>query len=379
MNIHDLKEAVPDPLVIVAELDKVVIGQDAAKKTLSIALLNRALGRLVNENMLIMKHKLHKSNVLLIGPTGVGKTQLIRSLSEISGIPISINDVTSITAGGYIGGKVEDIVLRHVYLCEKWLQDNYERLVEETPLIEQIDKTQLVLELVENGVIYIDEIDKICSRDAKGGRDVNGDMVQNELLKILEEGTLNLSLSRLPPAESGIKEIKTKNILFIGGGAFSGLSDIIHDRLNKSNAIGFDSNIVTRLSKEKDKEKLLQKVRAEDLISYGLKPEFLGRLPLKAVLNPLDIKTLTRIIKEPTDSILKQYTELFSVLGKELKITAGAIKEIATKAHELKLGARSLKSIFNSVFEDELFNIFNNKKSKLTITKNKVKDKCDQL
>ncbi len=377
LNSTELKEVVPNPKKIVQLLDEHIVGQEDAKKMLSLLLLNRALLRLKNSNKIWIETDIQKSNVMLIGPTGTGKTALIRALSEIADTPIGIYDVTSITSAGYVGNKVEDVLVKHVNEVETYVQDHYHRLafgMEITPFT----KFDMIENMVNNGIMYLDEIDKICKRDSQQGhKDINGDMVQNELLKILENGSVGLSNAKAAWPKSGITEVKTDNIVFILGGAFSGLSEIIHKRMNKNHAIGFGADI--RIPLKDNDQGLLKHVTTEDLISYGFKAEFLGRMPLRAVLNPLSIDTLKQIITQPKNSILKQYQGLFNVFDIELFLEKGAITEIATQAIDLGMGARSLRPIFNSIFQDELFNVFDNTEKSLTITKSMVKKRCEKL
>lgn len=372
----ELKTVVPNPKTVVKLLDEHIVGQEDAKKMLSLLLLNRALLRLKNNNKIWIETDFQKSNVLLIGPTGTGKTALIRALSEIADTPIGVYDVTSITSAGYIGNKVEDIIVKHVNEVENYVNDNYNRLALDIP-ITPFTKMDIIEDMVSNGIVYLDEIDKVCKRDSQSGnKDINGDMVQNELLKILENGEVNLSNAR-SSSRSGMSLVKTDSMVFICGGAFSGLSEIIHRRMNKAHSIGFGSEL--RINLKEDDQSLLKHVITDDLVEYGFKAEFLGRLPLRAVLNPLSIDTLKQIITQPKNSIFKQYQSLFSVFEIELFLEKGAITEIANQAISIGMGARSLRPIFNSLFQEELFNIFDTTEKSLTITKSMVKKRCEKI
>lgn len=347
------KDVLPNPKKTVQKLDQYIIGQKDAKYTLALMLLNQSLLKLHSAGKLYLPTKLNKTNVLLIGPTGTGKTALIKALSEMNQIPISINDITTCTAAGYIGGKVEDILVNHIVEVQDYANDNYNRLKIEANIL--ASKTEFIKEIAETGIIYLDEIDKIRRRSSGDNIDVNGDMVQNELLKLLEDGNISLASARQYWKSKYISSIKTDNIIFICGGAFEGLDEIISKRLGKNDSIGFTSDLTYKSLK---KGELLKHVTTEDLIAYGFKPEFLGRVPLRAVLSPISPKMMEKIILEPKNSVFSQYAAILNSFGIDVDISKSAIQEIAMLATEMGMGARALKPIFSKLFEDVFFNIW---------------------
>ena len=331
------------PNQIKARLDEEIIGQEYAKQVISVAAFMHTLRITTGQG--------NKSNVLMIGPTGSGKTRMMQVLSEVLDLPLAITDATTLTEAGYVGDDVESIVSRLLQVSD----NNVER--------------------AQHGIIYIDEIDKIArtSENRSISRDVSGEGVQQALLKLIE-GTVAMvpQKSNTKHPNQDMIQINTKDILFICGGAFDGLEKIVKNRLTPS-GIGLGSKAQKENAKFGKDHDYLQDVDSHDLVKFGLIPELVGRLPIRIPLHPLGVDDLIKIITEPRSSILNQYQSLLSSVNVDLKVTPEAIKLIAEKASKHKAGARGIRTVLEELLLNGIYNIKDNKKSELVITEEQIK------
>ncbi len=320
--------SIPAPHKIKASLDDYVIGQDYAKKAISVAVYNH-YKRVFTDTMDDIE--IEKSNMLMIGPTGSGKTYLVKTLARILDVPLAIADATSLTEAGYIGDDIESVISKLLAAADN-----------------DVEKAQ-------RGIVFIDEIDKIAKKKNTNQRDVSGESVQQGMLKLLEGSDVEVPVGASSKnAMVPMTTVNTKNILFICGGAFPGLEDIIKERLNKQSSMGFRSDLKDKYDNDPD---LLSKVTLEDLRNFGMIPEFIGRLPVVFTLQSLNKDMLVRILKEPKNAILKQYQKLLELDEVKLDFEEGALEAIAEKAMEKKTGARALRAIIEEFMLDIMYEI----------------------
>ena len=323
----DIKN-IPAPHKIKARLDEYVVGQEYAKKAMSVAVYNH-YKRVATDTMDDIE--IEKSNMLMIGPTGCGKTYLVKTLARLLDVPLAITDATSLTEAGYIGDDIESVVSK---------------------LLAAADND---VERAEQGIIFIDEIDKIAKKHNTNQRDVSGESVQQGMLKLLEGSEVEVPVgANSKNAMVPLTTVNTKNILFICGGAFPDLEDIIRERLQKKTSMGFNAELKDKLDHDKD---LLSKVTVEDLRKFGMIPEFLGRLPIIFTLKGLDKDMLVKILKEPKNAILKQYQKLLALDEVRLDFDDDALEAIAEKAMEKDTGARALRAIIEEFMMDIMYEI----------------------
>ena len=342
----DLK-AIPAPHKIKAKLDEYVIGQEYAKKVISVAVYNH-YKRVATGTMDDIE--IEKSNMLMIGPTGSGKTYLVKTLARLLDVPLAIADATSLTEAGYIGDDIESVVSKLLAAAGN------------------------DVEKAEQGIIFIDEIDKIAKKKNTNQRDVSGESVQQGMLKLLEGADVEVPVgANSKNAMVPLTTVNTRNILFICGGAFPGLEDIIKERLNKQASIGFRADLKDKYDNDPD---ILEKVTLEDIRNFGMIPEFIGRLPIVFTLKGLTKDMLVQILKEPKNAILKQYQKLLALYEVQLCFEEGALEAIAEKALEKKTGARALRAIIEEFMLDIMYEIPKDDSiGKVTITREYIEHK----
>lgn len=340
LDIH----SIPAPHKIKASLDEYVVGQEQAKKVMSVAVYNHYKRVMSDDKDGV---EIEKSNMLMIGPTGSGKTYLVKTLAKLLDVPLAITDATSLTEAGYIGDDIESVVSKLLAAADN-----------------DVDRA-------EHGIIFIDEIDKIAKKRNANQRDVSGESVQQGMLKLLEGAEVEVPVGASSKnAMVPMTMVNTKNILFICGGAFPGLEDVIKERLNKEASIGFKADLKDKYDED---ENLLRQVTVEDIRKFGMIPEFIGRLPVIFTLDALTEEMLVRILKEPKNAILKQYRKLLALDEVELSFEDDALYAIAKKAKEKKVGARALRAIIEEFMLDIMYEVPKDDNiGKVTITRDYV-------
>ena len=341
----DIKD-IPRPHVIKEQLDEYVVGQEQAKKIMSVAVYNH-YKRVATDTM--DEIEIEKSNMLMIGPTGCGKTYLVKTLARLLNVPLAIADATSLTEAGYIGDDIESVLSKLLAAADN-----------------DVDKA-------EQGIVFIDEIDKIAKKRNTNQRDVSGESVQQGMLKLLEGSEVEVPVgANSKNAMVPLTTINTRNILFICGGAFPELEDIIKERLNKQSSIGFKADLKDKYDEE---ENILSQVTVEDIRKFGMIPEFIGRLPVICTLEGLNEEMLVKILKEPKNAILKQYTKLLALDEVKLEFSDDALEAIAKRAKEKKMGARALRAIIEEFMLDIMYEIPKDDNiGRVTITKDYIEN-----
>jgi ATP-dependent Clp protease ATP-binding subunit ClpX len=322
------RRSIPSPHMIKASLDEFIIGQEHAKKVISVAVYNhyKRIGTALDSDI-----EIEKSNMLMIGPTGSGKTYLVKTLAKLLNVPLAITDATSLTEAGYIGDDVESVISKLLQAAGNDVKK------------------------AERGIVFIDEIDKIAKKRNTNSRDVSGESVQQGLLKLLEGSDVEVPVGASSKnAMVPLTTVNTQNILFICGGAFPDLDKIIKARLNKQSSMGFKADLKDKYDEDPN---LLQKVNLDDLREYGMIPEFLGRLPIMYTLEGLTREMLVQVLKEPKNAILKQYQKLLALDEVDLQFSPDALEAIADKALEKKTGARALRAIMEDIMLDIMYEI----------------------
>lgn len=345
-EVFDRKK-LPAPHIIKAKLDEYIVGQEQAKKVISVAVYNhyKRISRGVPKDV-----EIEKSNILMIGPTGCGKTYMVKTLAKILDVPLAIADATTLTEAGYIGDDVESVISKLLMAAGNDVKK------------------------AERGIVFIDEIDKIAKKKNTNGRDVSGESVQQGLLKLLEGSYVEVPVGASSKnAMVPMKTVNTENILFICGGAFPDLDNIIKARLNRQSSMGFRADLKDRYNNDIN---IIQKVNLDDLREYGMIPEFLGRLPILCTFEGLNREMMVRVLKEPKNSIIKQYQSLLAMDEVELCFEPEALEAIADKALEKKMGARALRSILEEIMLDIMYEIPKDDNiGRVIITKNYIEGK----